>query len=62
MKSDWLPWNQSAKNITEETMYLNKDFREFIESLNDNQVRYLLVGGYAVAKAITPYKECRKNG
>lgn len=28
---------------------LNRDFREFIESLNDSQVRYLVVGGYAVA-------------
>ncbi len=28
---------------------LNRDFREFIQSLNDNQVRYLVVGGYAVA-------------
>ena len=28
---------------------LNQDFREFIESLNANQVRYLVVGGYAVA-------------
>jgi predicted nucleotidyltransferase len=28
---------------------LNQDFREFIQSLNDNQVRYLVVGGYAVA-------------
>ncbi len=28
---------------------LNQDFKEFIESLNDNQVRYLVVGGYAVA-------------
>ncbi len=28
---------------------LNPDFREFIQSLNDNQVRYLVVGGYAVA-------------
>lgn len=28
---------------------LNPDFREFIESLNDNGVRYLVVGGYAVA-------------
>ncbi|MBN1550257.1 hypothetical protein JW979_02260 [bacterium] len=28
---------------------LNRDFREFIRSLNDNQVRYLIVGGYAVA-------------
>ena len=28
---------------------LNQDFKEFIESLNANQVRYLVVGGYAVA-------------
>jgi hypothetical protein len=28
---------------------LNKDFREFIESLNSNRVRYLLLGGYAMA-------------
>ncbi|MGB9777139.1 MAG: hypothetical protein ACPL7C_11460 [Anaerolineae bacterium] len=28
---------------------LNPDFREFIPSLNDNEVRYLVVGGYAVA-------------
>jgi hypothetical protein len=28
---------------------LNKDFREFIESLNSNKVRYLVIGGYAVA-------------
>jgi predicted nucleotidyltransferase len=28
---------------------LNQDFKEFIQSLNDNHVRYLIVGGYAVA-------------
>jgi hypothetical protein len=28
---------------------LSSDFREFIQSLNENQVRYLVVGGYAVA-------------
>ena len=28
---------------------LNKDFKEFIQSLNDKGVRYLVVGGYAVA-------------
>ena len=28
---------------------LNQDFREFIASLNDNGVRYLVIGGYAVA-------------
>jgi hypothetical protein len=30
-------------------MVLNQDFKEFIESLNGQQVRYLVVGGYAVA-------------
>jgi hypothetical protein len=28
---------------------LNQDFREFIQLLNDNQVKYLIIGGYAVA-------------
>ena len=28
---------------------LNQDFKEFIQSLNNNDVRYLVVGGYAVA-------------
>jgi len=27
---------------------LNQDFKEFIQSLNDNGVRYLVIGGYAV--------------
>jgi len=31
------------------TMTLNKDFREFVELLNKNDVAYLIVGGYAVA-------------
>jgi predicted nucleotidyltransferase len=30
-------------------MILDQDFREFIQSLNDNQVKYLIIGGYAVA-------------
>jgi hypothetical protein len=30
-------------------MMLSKDFKEFIELLNENKVRYLVVGGYAVA-------------
>lgn len=28
---------------------LNQDFKEFIQSLNDNQANYLVIGGYAVA-------------
>lgn len=30
-------------------MELNKDFKEFVKLLNDNQVEYLTIGGYAVA-------------
>ncbi|MBP6787687.1 MAG: hypothetical protein KA170_08860, partial [Candidatus Promineofilum sp.] len=30
-------------------MELNPDFKEFLQSLNENEVRYLVVGGYAVA-------------
>mgnify|MGYP007026490849 CR=1 FL=1 len=26
----------------------NKDFKDFIDALNQNEVRYILVGGYAV--------------
>lgn len=28
---------------------LNRDFREFVQLLNENRVRFLIVGGYAVA-------------
>ena len=28
---------------------LNQDFKEFIQLLNENQVKYLVIGGYAVA-------------
>ena len=30
-------------------MVLNQDFKEFLQSLNDNNVRYLVIGGYAMA-------------
>lgn len=30
-------------------MVINKDFREFIQLLNDKEVRYLVIDGYAVA-------------
>ncbi|MEM7549168.1 MAG: nucleotidyltransferase [Bacteroidota bacterium] len=30
-------------------MELDKDFREFVGLLNDNRVKYLVVGGYSVA-------------
>lgn len=30
-------------------MVLNPDFKEFFQLLNANEVRYLVIGGYAVA-------------
>jgi hypothetical protein len=30
-------------------MVLNQDFKEFVQSLNEHNVRYLIIGGYAVA-------------
>jgi hypothetical protein len=30
-------------------MRLSQDFKEFLQFLNDNDVRYLVIGGYAVA-------------
>lgn len=29
-------------------MEINKDFREFIELLNEHKVEYLVIGGYAI--------------
>jgi hypothetical protein len=44
-----LPSSKSGTNIIAGGMVLNPDFKEFIQSLSDNHVRYLVVGGYAVA-------------
>lgn len=42
-------WSRSGGNITAGDTVLSQDFKEFIQSLNDNHVRYLVIGGYAVA-------------
>lgn len=41
--------NRFDESIISGAMVLNPDFKDFIESLNANGVRYLIVGGYAVA-------------
>jgi len=46
---DWLRWNRLEENIMLGNLGLNQDFKEFLQSLNDNNVRYLIIGGYAVA-------------
>jgi hypothetical protein len=37
-------WKSSVKIAPAGKTMFNQDFKEFIESLNDNQVRYLLIG------------------
>lgn len=45
----WRRWKRFAKRIINGGTVLNPDFKEFIELLNAHEVRYLVVGGYAVA-------------
>jgi hypothetical protein len=49
MLPGWPPWSRFDRNSTGGNTMLNPDFKEFIQSLNDNGVRYLVIGGYAVA-------------
>jgi hypothetical protein len=44
-----LRWRRFAGNTIAGDTVLNRDFKEFIQSLNDNGVRYLVIDGYAVA-------------
>lgn len=43
-------WLRSSKcgRSSMATIHLPQDFKEFLKLLNDHQVEYLLVGGYAV--------------
>ena len=45
----WQLWSKFDANTISGDTVLNQDFKEFIQSLNDNQVRYLVIGGYALA-------------
>ncbi len=51
MKNGWRPLRKYEENTMGGQMILNKDFKEFIESLNDNRVHYLVVGGAGHGKA-----------
>lgn len=42
-------WKRYGGNTIGGDMILNPDFSDFIRSLNDRGVRYMVVGGYAVA-------------
>ena len=48
-RCDWRRWSRSGGNTIGGGTVLNRDFKEFIQSLNANCVRYLVIGGYAVA-------------
>jgi hypothetical protein len=49
LRSDWTHWSKSEKNTIYGDLVLSKDFKEFLELLNENNVKYLVLGGYAVA-------------
>lgn len=49
MRRVWPRWNKSGANTTSGDRVLNQDLKEFIQSLNNSQIRYLIIGGYAVA-------------
>jgi len=49
MLRGWQPWRRFDRSIIIGGTVLNPDFKEFIQSLNDNGARYLIIGGYAVA-------------
>lgn len=49
LRKGWKRWRAFGAIITGGSMALSRDFKEFIASLNANNVRYLIVGGYAVA-------------
>lgn len=40
---------EREQNTTGGRKILSRDFKEFIELLNSNDVRYLVIGGYALA-------------
>lgn len=36
-------------------MFVNKDFSELLNLFNDNQVKYMVIGGYAVVQYAEPH-------
>jgi predicted nucleotidyltransferase len=48
-QSCWKRWNKSDLNIWRGNMILNPDFKEFFQLLEEKKVRYMIIGGFAVA-------------
>ncbi len=42
-------WKIFDTNLITGKMNLHQDFKEFIELLNKNNVKYMVIGGYAMA-------------
>jgi len=38
-----------------------RDFKEFLQLLNSNEIEYLVIGGYAVGYNLAPKKERRNQ-
>lgn len=50
IESDCRRWKRSGVNIMPGvTVNMTPDFKEFVDALNDHDVRYLIVGAYALA-------------
>ncbi len=54
LKKGLIPFNNYARSIISLKMKIEKNFKEFIELLNKNKVRYLIVGGYAYSYYVEP--------
>jgi hypothetical protein len=47
--NDWTNWNFFGLEPVNSSMHIQKDFEELLRLLEGNSVKYLIVGGYAVA-------------
>lgn len=62
-----MPWRSYGAECTEEVMEFDQDFSEFVELLARHDVRYMIVGGYALAahrlpQDIADVKRLMKDG
>jgi hypothetical protein len=55
----WPHWRKFGKSTIVRGAVLDQDFKAFIQSVNDNGVHFLVIGGYAVA--LHGYPRCTKD-
>lgn len=53
----WKPWQKSQRRhtLSRREQRMHRDFKELLSILNAEDVRYLIVGGYAVSLLTYPY-------